>query len=81
MKCTAQIAISSSMLFPSIFSCTKWSINKSGQNVSLFLRLSYRLCEHQFSLWATLENKIQHIVSSAIETSEKHKLETKDRRL
>lgn len=69
------------MLFPNISFCTKWSINKCSQNVSLFLRLSCLLCEHQLSLWTTLEYKIQHIVCSVIETSEKHKLQTKDRRL
>lgn len=47
----------------------------------LFSRLSYLLCEHQFSLQATVEYKIQHIVCSVIETSEKHKLQTEDGRL
>lgn len=77
MECTAQIAISSSKLFPNISSCTKWSINKSSQNVSLFLRLCYLFCEHQFSLWVTPVYKIQHTVYSVIETSEKNKHQTK----
>lgn len=49
--------------------------------VSLFSRSSYLHCEHQFSLQETPEYKIQPIVYSVIETSEKHNLQTKDRRL